>query len=150
MVHPEIELKAPLCRYRPGGPVPDFKQVASHTRGRWKQAPVATEIVYATKAAKRIFGGSLGGKAPRPSETRHDIHLAQIYLNYLHQDPAAAAAWISEAELREERGPSTVATLPDAEIRLHEPVTVEFGGAYPRKKLEAFHVHQQSQAYEIW
>ena len=80
MVHPEIELKAPLCSYTPGDPDPDLGPVARETRGRWKRAPVATDIVYASRRAKHVFGGYLGGKKPRPSETRHDIHVAQVYL----------------------------------------------------------------------
>ncbi len=149
MVHPEIVLDAPLCRYSPGDRQPDFLKVARETRGRWKRAPVMTKIVYATKRAQRVFGGYLGGKKPRPSETRHDIHVAQLYLNLCQRDPAAAAAWISEAQLRQERGPQG-GPLPDAVIRTAEPVIIEFGGAYSRQKLEAFHVQQKTKTYEIW
>lgn len=149
MVHPEIDLKAPLCSYRPGESDPDFAAVAKKTRGRWKRAPVATDIVYASKRAKHVFGGLLGGRKPRPSETRHDIHLAQIYLNLAKRGRVATAAWIPEEQLREERGGNS-GPLPDAEIRIPETVIIEFGGAYPRAKLEAFHARQKSQSYEIW
>ncbi len=149
IVHPELNLNAPLCSYSPGDPDPDFRALARETRGRWKRAPVATNIVYATKRARRVFGGYLGGKKPRPSETCHDIHLTQIYLDYWARDRAAALAWVSEAELRQERGKNN-GPLPDAEIRTAEPVIIEFGGAYSRQKLEAIHEQQRTRAYEIW
>lgn len=149
MVHPELHLKAPLCSYSPGDPAPDFQSLARETRGRWKRAPVATDIVYATKRARRVFGGYLGGQKPRPSETRHDIHLAQIYLRYWARDRAAALAWVSEAELRQEHGKNG-GPLPDAEIRTDQSLVIEFGGAYSRQKLEAIHEQQRTRAYEIW
>lgn len=149
MVHPEIKLKAPLCRYSPGDPTPDFGPIASMTRGRWKQAPVSTEIVYATQYAKEVFGGYLGGKKPRPSETRHDIHVAQIFLQLAKQDPTFSNAWISEEQLLEERE-AKQGRVPDVVLRLENPVIIEFGGAYPRAKLEAFHDEQKTQTYEIW
>lgn len=149
MVHPEIELEGPLCSYRPGDPDPDFALVARNTRGRWKRAPVTTDIVYASNRAKHDFGGFLGGRKPRPSESRHDIHVAQIYLNFANRDRALAAAWIPEEQLRQERDGSS-GPLPDAEIRIAAPVIIEFGGAYPRAKLEAFHAEQKTQSYEIW
>jgi hypothetical protein len=149
MVHPEIELTAPLCSYSPGDLAPDFGAIARETRGRWKRAPVTTDIVHATQHAKRVFGGYLGGKKPRPSETRHDIHVAQLYLNLSTRDAAAAAAWVSEAELRQERS-GNCGPVPDAEIRTAKPLIIEFAGSYPRQKLEAFHVEQRTRRYELW
>lgn len=149
MVHPEIKLSGAICCYEPNGTVPDFKAVASVTRGRWKQSPVVTRVAYATKHAKQELGGYLGGKKPRPSETRHDIHVAQIYLNMQATDPARAVAWMHEEQLRD-RPEFAGGSRPDALVASDEPVVIEFGGAYPRKKLEAFHAQQQQRRYEIW
>lgn len=149
MVHPEIQLKAPLCNYSPGNPDPDFRLLARETRGRWKLAPIATDIVFATEHAKEVFGGYLGGKKPRASETRHDIHVAQIYLKLAKQDPTLSEAWVSEEQLLLERAGKD-GRLPDVLLRTDNPVIIEFGGAYPRAKLEAFHVEQKGQSYELW
>lgn len=149
MIHPELELQAPLCSYSPGDPTPNFKLVARETRGRWHQAPIATDIVYATQQAKEIFGGYLGGKKPRASETRHDIHVAQIYLKLAKQDPTLSEVWVPEEQLLLERE-GKAGRLPDALLRTDSPVIIEFGGAYPRAKLEVFHVEQREQSYELW
>lgn len=149
MVHPEIQLKAPLCSYYPGDPDPDFAPVANKTRGRWKRAPVETTLIYATDFASQVFGGYVGGRKPRASETRHDIHLSQIFLNLRKRDPSLAAVWIPEEQLYQERQDSN-GRMPDAEIRTDTPFFIEFGGSYPRQKLEAFHGEQKHTAYQIW
>lgn len=149
MLHPEIELNAPLCRYSPGDETPDFRSIASRTRGRWKEAPVMSDFISATKHARGELGGYIGGKRPRPSEIRHDIHVAQIYLHLAESKPELATAWRPEEYVREHLV-QVNEKIPDAIIESPEPVLIEFGGAYSRAKLEAIHAAQKESTYEIW
>lgn len=149
MLHPEIELNGPLCRYSPGDEAPDFRSIASTTRGRWKEAPVMSDFIFATKFAKRELGGYIGGKKPRPSEIRHDIHVAQIYLRLAENEPELAGAWRPEEYIREHLE-SAAQKIPDAIIETSQPVIIEFGGAYSRAKLESIHASQKENKYEIW
>jgi trehalose-6-phosphatase len=107
--------------------------------------------VIATTTAARIFGGN-GGRFPRDSEQTHDIHLSAVYLHYRQAKPKLAASWASEARIYETRDDKDQ-KLPDAMITVADsPRVVEFGGAYSKAKLEAFHGYCSvlELPYEVW
>jgi hypothetical protein len=98
-----------------------------------------------------MFGGH-GGRFPRESEETHDVHLAAVYLKYRIENPVAASRWMHEEEIRLTRN-SRSGKLPDALIQGgRERHVVEFGGAYKKAKLIAFHDYCKAQglSYEVW
>ena len=67
-------------------------------------------------------------------------------------EPVSAERWIFEEEIRARRG-QVSEKLPDALIELPDgPRIIEFGGAYGRRKLEAFHEYCAGRELrtEIW
>jgi hypothetical protein len=151
LVHPELSLKEPVCSWSPGDGPPEFGTVAYKLQSRWVWQPRAELVVIATSKAANWMGGH-GGRFPRPSEATHDVHLGSVFVHYLTSKPRLARKWISEAELHE-RGEGREDRLPDAMIITRAGKTViEFGGAYKRKKVEAFHGYCESRglSYELW
>lgn len=105
----------------------------------------------ATVRAGQLFGVH-GGRAPREVEVTHDFHLSAVYLLIRAMEPVAADAWCFEEEIRAERGRLNE-KLPDAIIAIGAyRRVVEFGGAYGKKKLEAFHNYCAGNDldYEVW
>jgi hypothetical protein len=112
---------------------------------------VSTYAVIATRSAGQRFGGH-GGRFPRESEETHDIHLAAVYLRLRAADPKTAAHWIFEEEIRLRRAHRS-GKLPDAMIeRPGARKVIEFGGAYGKEKLGAFHAYcrELGLPYEVW
>jgi DNA-binding Lrp family transcriptional regulator len=149
MVHPELPLNQPVAVWAPGAAVPDFAEVSYKLRSRWVEAGVSTPCVIASRATGRMFGGH-GGRYPRESEETHDVHLAAIYLKLRSKEPLLAATWIHEEEIKSSRE-SRSGKLPDAILQQSGKI-VEFGGAYKKAKLLAFHEYCQAQGleYEVW
>jgi hypothetical protein len=83
--------------------------------------------------------------------------MARVYLLYRERHPALLPFWIFEeqvkAERRRARGNAFGEKLPDVLLRT-ETVTrvIEFGGAYSKDKLIAFHSYckDRSLSYELW
>jgi hypothetical protein len=154
MAHPEIILSAPVLTWRPGNVDPDFGPIAYRLKRRWTQPRIATAIAHATRRSASMFGGHTGGRGPRPTETTHELHLAQVYLHLERDDPSSAERWVSERELYAE-GWGRNERLPDAIIRHggseSPPVRViEFGGAYSKAKLQEFHLEMRDIPYDLW
>lgn len=153
MVHPEIDLDAPVLCWRPTDAQPDFGAAAYRLKARWTESPVSTPLAFASRAAVTMFGGYTGGRGPRPTEATHDLHLAQVYLRMTDADAKIARRWISENEQYAE-GRGRNERLPDAVIRGRSgspPLrVVEFGGAYSKAKLIAFHEAVCQFPYEVW
>jgi len=152
LARPTLILGGPLVQWLPGDELPDFGAVAYRLRRRWREAVEPTEIVVATRKAKRRFGGFGGERWPRPSEISHDVSLAGVYLWYRAYKPEEAECWIGEAQLYTE-GWGMGERLPDALIRRNDgdiERVVEFGGSYRKQKLEAFHREMCEFPYEIW
>lgn len=150
MAHPELPVSEALTKWTPGKPAPDFGALSWRLRSRWDQPQVNTRCVIATRLAGHFFGG-YGGRKPRRAETSHDLHLSAVYLRIRAHEPDRAATWISEAARKKEAGFGE--KLPDGIVFDGQQKTaIEFGGAYDKPKLEAFHnfCQQQSLAYEIW
>lgn len=149
--HPEIPLEGPLARWSPKEPASDFGELSHKLKSRWTMAPESVAAVIATREAGHWFGGS-GGRAPRPSEATHDLHVGALFLKLRAEDPALTAAWTSEATLYgagEGRGDR----LPDAMIvRRSGRRVIEFGGAYSKSKLIEFHdfCQRRNLPYEVW
>jgi len=95
-----------------------------------------------------MFGGH-GGRYPRESEETHDIHLAAVYLRFRSIAPALASSWVSEARIKRERKTNR-GKLPDAMVDKRR--VIEFGGAYKKAKLAAFHKYCAAREfdYEVW
>lgn len=150
MAHPELTLIAPLATWKPRNPTPDFGSLSWRLRSRWTRPLINTRCAIATRSAGQFFGG-YGGRKPRRAETSHDLHLSAVYLQIRAVEPNRAATWISEADRKKDSGFGE--KLPDGiVIDGQQKTAIEFGGAYDKPKLEAFHsfCEQQSLAYEIW
>lgn len=135
VAHPELPLERPVIAWH-SGPPPDFAAASHELRSRWKQAAVRTPCLIASRAAGRSLGGH-GGRFPRESEETHDIHLAAVFLRLMQASPEDAACWMHEDEIKKERD-AKGGKLPDA-VLCHTGKVIEFGGAYKKAKLEAFH-----------
>jgi len=108
-----------------------------------------TTCVVATEIASNRFNGH-GGRFPRAAERTHDIHLSKVYLRY--RLSGSSEGWIFEEEMRSEQRRNKE-RLPDAILeRKCGTKIIEFGGAYPKKKIELFHKHcsDRALAYEVW
>ena len=83
--------------------------------------------------------------------------MAQVFLHYRLLHPERMSDWVFEEQVKAERrraGRSEAGEkLPDAFLRTHSATKViEFGGAYGKDKLVAFHRYckENSFSYEIW
>lgn len=152
LARPTLILDGPLVQWLPGDELPDFGAVAYRLRRRWREAVEPTEIVVATREAKRRLGGFCGGRWPRQSEISHDVSLSEVYLWYRTFKPEEAECWVPEAQIYAERW-GMGERLPDALIRGRDggiERVVEFGGSYRKQKLQAFHREMCEIPYEIW
>lgn len=151
LARPILYLEAPVIAWRPGAEKPHFGKAAYRLKSRWRESAMPTEIVRATTRAAQEFGGYLGGRWPRTSETTHDLNLAAVFLWHRTYRPEDATAWIPEAQLYAE-GRGLGHRLPDAVIRMGgiDQRIVEFGGSYGKQKLQGFHAEMNTLPYEIW
>jgi len=153
--YPELPLTSPVLSWHPKQVEPDFGAVSFKLQSRWKKDPVLTTCVSATKLAVSRFGGH-GGRAPRAVELSHDIHMAAVFLRYRERHPEILKHWTFEEQVKAERRRDLAPRglkLPDAFLRLPEGSrAVEFGGAYSKEKLLAFHAYckEYQFPYEIW
>lgn len=149
---PLIPLAAPVVRWRPGEPRPDFAPIAHALQHRFAGAARQTMIAVATPAAARRYGAPVG-HPPRAAETTHDLGLASVYLQLLRTDPQRAQTWVFETQLAREDD-AAAQKLPDALVV--EPdgreTVIEFGGEYGKAKLAAFHrdCAGVDRGYEVW
>jgi hypothetical protein len=151
LAHPEILVEEPLVRWAPFLPQPNFGKVSYQLQTRWTKPSVMATVISATSQAANQFGGH-GGRPSRDVERTHDIHLAAVFLRYRAQSPSLLQHWVFEEQIRRERG-HTNEMLPDVMLRdPASPRAVEFGGSYPKAKLEAFHAYCKEKRlhYEIW
>jgi hypothetical protein len=149
--HPELTLEGPAQVWRPRDPAPDFGSLSYVLQSRWNQHPVLTTCVSATAHSTNLFNG-FGGRPPRQVERTHDIHLAAVFLLYLKKHKNELAGWSFEEKLRSLHRRKRE-RLPDVIFeRRGSRKVVEFGGAYPKAKIEAFHAYCCAQylPYEVW
>lgn len=148
VAHPELPLFDPVIRWTTGAEAPDFGRASYQLRSRWDRSGTPMKCFIASRAAGRMFGGH-GGRYPRESEETHDIHLAGVYLRFRLASPELAASWVHEEEIKSERKQRR-GKLPDAFVGRSR--VVEFGGAYKKDKLMAFHKFCEARKYdyEVW
>lgn len=140
----------PEWRWEPGQPQPTFSDKLAH---RWPP-PRTITVWHATTKAKRIFGGTLGGKLTTKERLQisHDALLANPFLlNWLRDPEETLRSWVHESHYREEhRGQK----LPDAKWQVDGCTVrlIESGGAYTKGRLLAFHRNSEllGLPYEIW
>lgn len=152
---PELPLQSPVFSWSPSEPDPHFAAISYRLQNRWRDHPVLTPCVSASKIAANRFGG-YGGRPPRAVERTHDIHMAGVYLIYRTVKPETLPFWVFEEQVKAERRkqPRILGEkLPDVIIRTPESTrVVEFGGAYGTDKVVAFHGYckDRSLSYELW
>src|SRR5713226_9334633 len=155
--HPEIQLDGPVASWELEKLAPDFGAVSYRLKARWREHPILTTCVSASKTAADRIGG-YGGRPARAVERTHDLHMAQVYLFYRIHYPDLIPHWVFEEQIKAERRrarrePNPGEKLPDVIIKSGTATKViEFGGAYSKEKLVAFHEYCKEHAlpYEIW
>lgn len=149
-VHPELELAAPLCRWAPGDPAPDFKRLACRAQARWSSAPVAVTAASASPRAGGVFG-AFPCRPPKRNEQTHDLHLSAVYLHKRRTHAEQAECWVPEQAVR--------ATyegyddkVPDAWVERPRPTAIDFIGRYKAPRLRDLHGYceRRGAAYEFW
>jgi len=146
MTHPEIDVSEPLLDFHPGDPVPDFDALAWRTQSRWTSPPELTLIATASKKAKQLAGGIIGGRPIRTREVTHDVHCSSLYLHFLEHHPELADRWLPEDAISHLDGRK----VPDAIIMGNQPVIIEFAGAYSAMKMRVIHAHFCNQRYQLF
>lgn len=148
VAHSELPLVEPVIRWTEGAELPEFGRASYQLRSRWNGGGVPMKCFIASRAAGRMFGGH-GGRYPRESEETHDLHLAAVYLRFRSTWPELAASWVHEEEIKRERKQRR-GKLPDAFVGKNR--VIEFGGAYKKEKLMAFHkfCKERHFDYEVW
>ena len=149
---PLLALEAPLFRWKPGEPGPEFGQLSYQLQSRWTTGPRRTTVYLASRRAANIFGGTVPGRIKNPSQVTHDLHLSALFFKIIEEEPKLAQAWTGEDVI----APTRVhQKLPDAILfdgKGQPRLVMEFGGAYPADRVQAFHEDCQARAlpYEIW
>lgn len=149
---PRLPLTEPVFRWKPGQDAPAFGELSWKLKSRWAEEPREITVYLATRRAAGIFGGTADGRIKNPSQTTHDIHLGALYLKLRRETPSLAAGWVGEGVLAPTRERQK---LPDAILHDREGrprLVMEFGGAYPAFRLEAFHEDcvRRQLPYELW
>ena len=148
LMHPILELKAPVLSWSPGRQPPNFGQGSWRLRTRWHADPKRTIVCTATERAHFQIGGTVRCRTPRADEISHDCHVAEVYRIYCQEWPELATLWRGEDSLTVFLG----GRIPDALIQSAPPVAIDFGGSYRSEKLLSLHRAMESRgfAYEIW
>ncbi len=152
LARPRLPLEEPIFRWKPGEAAPDFGKLSWTVKSRWTEPPREVTVYLASRRAAAIFGGKANGKIKNPSQATHDIHLGALYLKLCREAPTIAAGWIGEDILAPTREHQK---LPDAILHDRDGrprLVVEFGGAYPAERLQAFHEDCAARElpYELW
>lgn len=140
LARPVLRLDKPLFRWEPGAPPPDFGGLSWLAQSRWKCAAVPTSTWHASPIAAARLGGCAREAVKNLCQVTHDLHVGQIYLDFLRRADPRTAWWVGEDALPE----GLIAPLvPDAVILRRGKIdrAIEFGGAYPSRRFETFHEH---------
>jgi hypothetical protein len=149
---PLLVLEKPLFTWKPGKDCPDYEKLSYQLQSRWIEEPQPMSVYLVSTRAANIFGGTASGRIKNPSQVTHDLHLAEMYLRLLKDEPELAECWAGEAIIAPSR---EYQKLPDAILldKQGKPrLVMEFGGAYPAYRVQAFHEDCQARslAYEMW
>jgi hypothetical protein len=135
VAHEPLRLSAPLVRWEPGLPLPEWSPVVTQLRRRWTGRPGRVTVLHATRAAAALCSG-FGGRGSRRPEVSHDLSLSELFLRLRCSHPELAATWISEAALLA-GGWGRRCPVPDATITpACGTVFLEMGGSYKIDKLQ--------------
>lgn len=151
LVHPLLHPDEPLVRWKPGDHRPCFEVVAQVSRGRWSAAATPTEVVAASRKAANLMG-STSWSIPRSEHWNHDLHLAQVFVDYYLNTPVLAQHWVGENVLPKAghriKDPDAFIVDASGKVRL----VVESAGRYGVKQVESFHRHcvRFRLPYELW
>lgn len=150
--HPLIRLTRPLLAWNPGEQNPtaeQFEKLAALSRDRWKKKQVPTEVFTATPISSRLFGAFFNVLGSRDCEATHDLHLSQVFMNYVTNDRRAMDKWWGEAafpklglEIKGMKDPDAFVLGGSGQIER----VVEFAGIYTAEHLATFHAHCAGQA----
>jgi hypothetical protein len=154
--HPLLPLEAPVLVWRPGEPQPTedvFGAVAYRLKTRWPDEPPARTVVYTAtpKLANRL--GGFNGRMRHRDQVTHDLHVTQLYLEFLRRDPEAARRWRGEELGKSEQGYGE--KLPDAVLvdDAGRPcLAIEFGGRYSKGRVRDFYLHCAGRGigFDLW
>lgn len=151
LIHPPPESSGPEFVWMPGDEEPDFSGVAYRLRSRWSRQKRMTPLAFPTRVACEQFGGTR--VRPRASELSHDVHFAEVYLQWMRIRDKVTH-WKSGDLLRLlEPVAQFGSNIPDAVILNANgqiEKIVEGGGRYARGKLELLHETYRGYAYELW
>lgn len=151
LARPLPEMLSPVFQWMPGRAEPDVGQIAFQLQSRWRYQALRSTIVFVpTPTILNHFGGRQ--KTLMSSQASHDLGVSEVWLWYLRNRPALAAAWRGEDLLIEnEPGES----LPDAVLvdANEQPVMlIEFGGDYNANRIATFHdaAAMRGIPYQVW
>ncbi len=126
--HPVLPLDEPIVTWRPGEASPDAAKVSYRLKARWTAPDRPLRVYFATRKAMQIWGGR-AGRIRFPLQATHDVHVTQMYLRVVAEQPELAERWIGEDAVEtEDRGKRTDALIVDPGGRT--VCAMEFGGAY--------------------
>ena len=154
---------APVWNWQPGDPAPAAGPLAWQLQKRWQVcAPQTINVWWATSDAARLMGG-VGGRLRQPLQVAHDLGVTDVYSRFVAADPGTAGpagtnptgTWMGEDNYRREFRPLRKVKVPDAVVLDADgdiERVIEFGGAYPARRVEAFHRYwsRQQIPYEVW
>jgi hypothetical protein len=149
---PLLQLEAPVFRWKPGKAGPDYEKLSYELQSRWVEEPRRLSVYFASQRAANILGGNALGKIKNQNQVTHDLHLSELYLKLIKEEPKLAEAWAGEDVI----APTRVhQKLPDAillDSTKHPRLVMEFGGAYPPDRVQAFHEDCAARGlpYEMW
>ena len=151
--YPMLPLTGPILAWNPGQAEPDLGAIAYALQSRWPDAPSRVVEVYTSTPRLANRMGGFDGRLRHRDQVTHDLHVSEIYLRLYQTDPDLACRWMGE-ELSKS-GQEYGEKLPDAVIadESGRPVrAIEFGGRYPKKRVQAFFEHcaQRNLAFELW
>lgn len=147
-------LTAPLLRWGPGEPQPDFATVAWQLEKRWDIPPSVVPVYRAGPAARHLFGSGTHGNGINLAAISHDLACTELLLTFATHEPVRVRHWVGEdlRKLALEHGEK----LPDVILyddALAPYLVCEVAGTYPKSRLEAFHAYVAESLrlpYELW
>lgn len=150
--HPLLPLEAPVVTWSPGEAKPNPAEISTRLQGRWQSEPHEMVAFIAGRRAIALFGAKALGEIKNRYQVTHDLHVSEVYFFFRRTNSRLASAWIGEEILAPSRKHQK---LPDAILHDDEGqprLVIEFGGKYPKRRVEAFHDDCESRSlpYELW
>ncbi len=141
--YPMIDLAEPIFSWRPGDPQPtdaELGAIAYRLQSRWPDTPQRPTVIYTATPSMANRLGGFDGRIQHRHQVTHDLHLTELYLRLLREEPDRARRWAGEELAKPTQGHGE--KLPDAFLcdDNGRPVhVIEFGGRYPKHRVRDFH-----------